>query len=104
MKKGVDGDEVELQWYMPKKVDANAPRSRYGRGGWTPEYRMVDDGKRVRSISFEHVAAISCKFAKLPTSTKLPHHVWSAVAETTQAQNAIEDVGDEDMDVGDEDE
>lgn len=103
IKEGVDGKEVELQWYMPKKVDPKAPRDQYGRGGWTPEYLIVD-GKRVRSISFEYVAAISCKFAKLPRSTKLPSHVWSAIAETAQVQDAVGETGEEDMDAGDEDE
>ena len=71
--------------YMLESVDPNASRSRYGRAGWTPEFCVVG-GKRERSISFEHVAAISCKFAKLIKSTKLSSHVSSSSSHTSTFQ------------------
>ena len=88
--KRVDGNEVELHWYMLESVDPNASRSRYGRAGWTPEFCVVG-GERERSMSFEHVAGFSCKFAKLTKSIKLSSHVWPSIAESAQAQDMEED-------------
>lgn len=82
LKSGEEGDELEVQWYIPVRVDPRAPRSKYGRGGWTPEF-IVESGKLVPSVGLENVCSVSSKFLKLTAQGKLPSHVWGAVAEST---------------------
>ena len=44
MQDGVDGKEVLLHWFTPKRVDPKASRLMYRKEGWSAEY-VFDDGK-----------------------------------------------------------
>ena len=57
-------------------VNANAPRSKYGKGGWTEEFVHVG-GTRVPSTStrWDDVAAVNATFATLTKTHTLPSHV-----------------------------
>lgn len=93
-----EGNELELRWYMPVRVDASGKRSRYGKGRWTPEF-VVESGKLVASVGFENLAAVAAKFLKLTSQGKLPSHVWKSVAESTLP---AEDVDEEEEEEGED--
>ncbi|CAM9927785.1 unnamed protein product, partial [Discosporangium mesarthrocarpum] len=82
---GDDGEEALLCWFTPKSVKANAPRSRYGRAGWSAEH-IIKQRKLVPSTDWEVVAAVSAKFARLINGDKLRRHVWQAVAKNVPAE------------------
>lgn len=79
-RKGIDGNEVELHQHMPKTVGPDDPRSKYGRQDEDFQIPRGIDGRRVRPVSFKHVAGIRCTPAQLSKSTKPPSHVWPTSA------------------------
>lgn len=91
---GEEGTDILLHGYIPRTVSVNAPRSKYGRGGWTEEFVFVDK-KRVPSTGWEDVVAVSAKFEKLTSSHKLPRVVWKAAADSADdAEGDLDDIAE----------
>lgn len=87
-KAGDGGDDLELRWYMPRRVAANCTRSKYGRGKWTPEY-VKEFGRLVPSVGVESVGAVAAKFSDFTAQGKLPSHVWGALSGNTLPSEEI---------------
>lgn len=85
-----EGDELVVHWFTPKRRSIPRLRSQYGKGGWSPQYKLKKkaDGSTVRvpDKGRESVHAACATFPTLLSSTAaLPQFVWNAVEESVPA-------------------